>query len=310
MADIPGHPPYPSGEQHSIGHGDQSAVVVEVGGGLREYRVDGFDVLDGFPADGMIHAARGALLLPWPNRLRDGRYRFDGEDHQLALTEPARGNAIHGLTRWASWQPLEYAPDRVVMAHLLHPQPGYPYTLALRAEYSLSSAGLRVAITGHNLGDRPAPFGAGQHPYLRVDEGLIDSARVRSPARLRFRADRRQIPAGEPEPVRGKYDLRRGTRLGRRRLDTAFTGLERDPDGLARFVMTGRGRQVEVWMDGGFEHLMVFTGDTLGPDEHRRGLAVEPMTCAPNAFQNGIGLRVLQPGESFTATWGITVEKP
>jgi aldose 1-epimerase len=300
--------PYPSGDQHPIGHGNQAAVAVEVGGGLREYRVDGFDVLDGYPAEAMATAARGAPLLPWPNRLRDGRYRFRGEEHQLPLSEPTQHNALHGLTRWCSWQQFEYAPDHVVLTHVLHPQPGYPFTLALSADYRLSAAGLRVALSGRNLGGQPAPFGAGQHPYIRVDDTTIDSARLRAPAGLRFRTDRRQIPVGDPEPVRGKYDLRRRPRIGKRVLDTAFTGLERDPDGLARVVMTGRERRVTVWMDSGFEHLMLFTGDTLAPDERRRGLGVEPMTCAPNAFQNGIGLRVLEPGEAFTASWGITVE--
>lgn len=301
--------PYPSGEQHPIGFRDQTAVAVEVGGGLREYRVDGFDVLDGYRPDELATAARGVPLLPWPNRLRDGRYEFGGETHQLPLTEPARRNALHGLARWSSWQVAEHAADHVVLSHVLHPQPGYPFTLDLSVGYSLSAAGLRVVITGRNLGPTPAPFGAGQHPYIRVDEGLIDSALVRAPAALRFRSDRRQIPVGEPVAVRGKYDLRRGLRLGARRLDTAFTGLARDGDGLARVVMTGRRRRVTVWQDAAFEHLMLFTGDTLATAERRRGLGVEPMTCAPNAFQNGIGLRVLKPGEACTASWGITVEK-
>ncbi|TMF87017.1 MAG: aldose epimerase [Chloroflexi bacterium] len=302
--------PYPSGEQHAISFGEQTAVVVEVGGGLREYRVDGFDVVDGYAPEQLATAARGAPLMPWPNRLRDGRYRFDGVDYQLPLTEPAQRNALHGLARWSAWQRSQHAPERVVMTHLLHPQPGYPFTLGLSADYSLSAAGLKVVLTGRNLGPRPAPFGAGQHPYVRVARGLIDGARVRSPAALRLRTDGRQIPVGEPVPVRGKYDLRRSPRLGPRVLDTAFTGLERDPDGLARVVMTGPQRRVTVWLDAGFEHLMLFTGDTLAGAERRRGLGVEPMTCAPNAFQSGLGLRVLEPGEELTASWGITVEKP
>jgi aldose 1-epimerase len=300
--------PNPSGEQFAIAHGNQSAVVVEVGGGIREYRVDGFDVIDGYPVDAMATAARGVPLLPWPNRLRDGRYRFQGTDYQLPLTEPAKRNALHGLSRWSSWRRVEQSPDRVAVELVQHPQPGYPFTLLYSVEYALSAAGLRVAVTGRNLGSRAAPFGAGQHPYIRVDDDTIDSARLRAAAGVRFRTDRRQIPVGDPEPVGGKYDLRRERRIGRRTLDTGFTELERDPDGLARVVMTGRARRVTVWMDRGFEHLMLFTGDTLDPRERRRGLGVEPMTCAPNAFQNGIGLRVLEPGAAFTATWGIAVE--
>ena len=301
--------PHPSGEQFPIAHGNQSAVVVEVGGGLREFRVDGFDVVDGYPLDSLATAARGAPLLPWPNRLRDGRYRFRGVDQQVALTEPVRHNALHGLARWSAWRRVEHAPDHVAVELVQHPEPGYPFTLLYSVDYRLSAGGLRVAVTGRNLGADPAPFGAGQHPYIRVDADLIDAARVRAPGGLRFRTDRRLIPVGDPEPVRGKYDLRRERRLGRRALDTAFTGLVRDPDALARVVMTGRERRVTVWMDRGFEHVMLFTGDSLGPAERRRGLGVEPMTCAPNAFQNGIGLRVLEPGAAFTATWGITVER-
>ncbi|HEX6547722.1 MAG TPA: aldose 1-epimerase family protein [Candidatus Dormibacteraeota bacterium] len=300
--------PPPSGAQCEIGHGNQRAVIVEVGGGLRSYQVGGFDVLDGYRVDQMCTGGRGAPLIPWPNRLRDGRYDFAGQSHQLALTEPSKRNAIHGLLRWQRWSFTDHGADRVTVEAVLHPQPGYPFTLAASIEYALTAGGLRVAITGRNLGSEPLPFGAGQHPYIRVDDGGIDSARVESPARTRLLVDRRQVPTGERAPVAGKHDLRRPRRIGRRMLDAPYTDLERDADGLARVVMSGRRRRVTVWMDAGFPHLMLFTGDTLAPDQRRRGLAVEPMTCPPNAFQTGEDVKPLGPGEAFTATWGITVE--
>src|SRR5436190_6409133 len=117
----------PSGRQHRIAHGDQEAIVVEVGGGLRTYRAGGQDVLDGYGEDEMCTAARGQLLLPWPNRIAGGCYRFDGNQLQLPLTEPEQDNAIHGLVRFAAWTATEVEPGRVVMEHLLHPQPGYPF---------------------------------------------------------------------------------------------------------------------------------------------------------------------------------------
>src|SRR2546427_11012114 len=85
----------------------------------------------------MCTVARGAPLLPWPNRLADGRYEFDGATHQTPLPEPERHNAIHALTRWLSWAASVTEADRVVMELLLHPQRGSPFTLSLPTEYGL-----------------------------------------------------------------------------------------------------------------------------------------------------------------------------
>ena len=122
----------PSGEQITTVAGDQQAVVVEVGGGLRSYSVGGRDLVDGYSADEMSSSGRGQVLIPWPNRLQDGTYDFDGQRHQLPLNEPERHNAIHGLVRWAPWTIVEREPDRVTMEHVLYPQPGYPFSLRIR----------------------------------------------------------------------------------------------------------------------------------------------------------------------------------
>ena len=157
-------PTRPSGRQIEITHADQSAWIVEVGGSLRAYQVGDHDVLDGYSADERCTAARGQSLIPWPNRLRDGRYRFADRDHQLPLTEPDKRNAIHGLTRWANWTPADHAVNRVTMRHRLHPQPGYPFALDLEITYSLADDGLHVHTTATNIGTTPAPYGTGAHP--------------------------------------------------------------------------------------------------------------------------------------------------
>jgi aldose 1-epimerase len=137
----------PCGEQIEIALGDQRAVVVEVGGGLRAYSAGGRELIDGYGPDEMCASGRGQVLIPWPNRLEDGCYEFDGRRHQLALNEPEHGNAIHGLVRWANWTAAEREPHRAGMAHVLHPQPGYPFSLGLRVEYTLTDGGLRVRTT-------------------------------------------------------------------------------------------------------------------------------------------------------------------
>ena len=294
--------PPPSGAQYRLTSGEQQATVVEVGGGLRTYTAGGVDVLDGYAEHEMASGGRGQHLLPWPNRVRDGRYPFAGTDHQLALTEPARGNANHGLVRWANWAAAVEEPDRVVMALVLHPQPGYPFTLGLSVEYRLGPEGLSVATTAANLGDGPCPYGAGSHPYLVVGTELVDEAVLQVPADTRLESDDRGIPVGEV-PVDGTpYDFRRPLPIGDLVVDSAYTDLTGTEAVLAA---RDGGRRVRLWWDASYRWVMVFTGDTLDPARRRRGLAVEPMTCAPNAFVSGDGLRVLEPGERWTTTWGI-----
>jgi aldose 1-epimerase len=114
----------PSGEQYELVFEHQRTTVVEVGGGLRTYSVGAREILDGYAEDEMCTSGRGQVLAPWPNRIEDGAYTFDGVDHQLALTEPTASNALHGLVRWASWSALERDEARVTMGYILHPQPG------------------------------------------------------------------------------------------------------------------------------------------------------------------------------------------
>ena len=290
----------PTGRQFEISFGDQRAWIVEVGGGLRRYRVDGREIVDGYAEDELCRSGRGQCLIPWPNRIRDGQYEFAGVHQQLALSEAGKRNAIHGLVRWANWTLATHAADRVVVSYVLHPQPGYPHTLALSTAYHLGARGLTVETTVVNAGPTECPFGAGAHPYLTPGAATVDDALLRAPGRTRLIADARGIPTGS-EPVAGtEFDFCDPRKIGRLVLDSAFTDLKRGDDGTAR-VEFGR---TALWFGEEYTHVMLFTGDTL-PDIARRALAVEPMTCAPNAFQSGDGLLTLAPGASFVARWGI-----
>ncbi|MPY91569.1 MAG: hypothetical protein GEV08_00485 [Acidimicrobiia bacterium] len=297
----------PSGEQYSITHGSQTVVITEVGASLRDYTAAGRPVLDGYGAEEPCTGGRGQSLLPWPNRVRGGRYPWQGSTEQLDLTEPDKGGAIHGLTRWANWRLVERSGHRARFAYVLHACPGWPFVLGCELDYSLGDAGLTVRTTATNLGRRACPYGTGAHPYLHAGAPTIDSARLAVPARRYLPVDGAGIPTGQA-PVDGTpYDLRRARQLGDRRLDTAYTDLERDGDGRARAHLTRPdGRRVALWLDEAYSYLQAFTGDTLPePDRRRTGLAVEPMTCAPDAFNSGAGLVVLGPGDTHTAAWGI-----
>ena len=297
-------PNSPSGEQVELTVEDQHVVVVGVGGGLRRYDVGDESVLDGYSVVSMCASGRGQLLAPWPNRVQDGSYEFEGERYQLAIDEPERQNAIHGLVRWSTWSVTDHEPQRAVLEQRLHPSPGYPFTLDLRVEYSLADDGLVVRAAATNVGEEPCPYGFGAHPYLSAGGGLVDELELCIPAGTALISDERSIPKGRRSVDGTELDFRVSKQLGSVQLDHCFTDLVRGGDGRVRVELGGR---ATLWADESFPYVMVFTGDAL-PDVARRSVAVEPMTCAPNAFRSGDGLVRLVPGETHSGSWGITPE--
>ncbi len=301
-------PPVPvTGEIYAISAGDYRATVTELGAGLRTLTVGGQPVVAGYDADELPPASAGQLLAPWPNRIDRGQYTFGDRTFQLALTEPARGNAIHGLTRWAAWHVRSHAADQVELGLRLLGRPGYPFCLELRAGYRLSpETGLEVTVTALNAGSSPAPYGTGSHPYLLAGAGLVDDWTLQLPAASWQPADDRGIPSGPPQDVDGSaFDFRQPRPIGVTELDHAFTGLDTDADGRAWARLAGPAAEVALWAGLGHRWLQVFTGDALGPDARRRAVAIEPMTCPPNAFASGTDVLVLQPGDSVIHRWGI-----
>jgi len=298
----------PSGEQIDLRCDGHHAVIVEVSGGVRTYDVDGVPLIDGYGPGEVCSDGRGQLLVPWPNRLRDGRYTFDGTDYQVPLSEPEKMNAIHGFLRWESWSVAERSDRSVLMEHTLHPRDGYPFALRMSVEYCVSGEGLASTVTATNVGDRRCPYGMGAHPYLRVDADTLEDCWLEAPAGRHLIADDRGIPIAAAGVEGTPFDFRGGRQILDTQLDTAFTDLGRDAAGRA-WVRLRRGRDdggVGLWMNQRYPYYMLFTGDSL-PDTQarRRSIGVEPMTCAPNAFASGAGLITLAPGESVVSSWGI-----
>jgi aldose 1-epimerase len=297
----------PSGAQFELTHGAQRATIVEVGGGIRAYSVAGRDVLDPYPAEAICDGGHGAVLVPWPNRLGGGRYTFDGVERQLDLSEPARANAIHGLMRWRTWRALEQEPSAVTMGARLLPQPGYPFALDLRIEYRLDESGLSVACSALNIGTGPCPYGFGQHPYLSPGVGALDECSLQLRARSLLVLDEQTLlPIGRAEVAGSELDFNTPRALGAAVIDVGYTDLERDTNGLAGATLIAPdGARIELWADQHHTVLQLFTGDTLAPARRRRGLALEPMTCPPDAFRSGDGLLRLDPGQSQRTRWGV-----
>ncbi|MDC5699325.1 aldose 1-epimerase family protein [Intrasporangium calvum] len=296
----------PTGQQWTIGRGPFEASVVEVGGGLRSLTMDGAPLVAGFGADEPCQSGRGQQLMPWPNRIRDGRYTWQGKQQQLPITEVPKGNASHGLVRWAIWELIELEPDSVTVGYRLYPQPGWDHPLDLRTTYVLDDTGLVVTAAARNVGTAPAPFGYGAHPYLAIGDTALDDVWVKVPASTWLQTDERGLPTGRAAVADTPLDLRTGRPLGDTKLDTPFTDVLRDPDGMWRCtVATGAAGRIDLWADDAFPWLQVFTG-VVEKGLGQPGIAIEPMTCPAEAFNSGDSLITLAPGDEWTGTWGIS----
>ena len=290
----------PTGAQFELRRGRQRLVVTEVGAGMRSWTVGSNELLPSFTPGAYDATFSGRVLVPWPNRVRDGRYELDGVEHRLELSEPERRTALHGLVLQSRWRGVRTSARRVSLSYALSPRQGYPFELALSVSYELASGGVVMTLHATNVGTQRAPFGAGLHPYLTPGTTDVEDMVLEVPARARVPVDDRLLPTGAAVPVDGtELDFRRPRRLGRVPVDACFGELDRSPAGVARMRLgagTGGG-QLTVWMDERFRFVQVFTAEGA--------VAVEPMTCAPDAFNSGDGLVVLEPGASFTGRCGL-----
>lgn len=297
-----------SGRQYSITSGGYAATIASVGASLRILTFAGRDLVVPFEADVVRPGYRGATLAPWPNRIVDGEYSFGGVDHRLALTEPARGHALHGLLGWVDWAAVETASDRVVLEATIPAQDGYPFRVQVQTAYIIDRDGLTQTVTATNLDAEPAPWGTGPHPYLWAGDGGVDAWTLDLPASevLLVTDDRLSPVRVESVDLVPEFDFRAPRPIDATFIDHAFTTLARDAAGIATVsVRAADGHGAAITFDERCPWVQVHTADTPLPATHRIGLAVEPMTCPPDAFNSGVDLIVLEPGESHTADWRI-----
>lgn len=287
-----------SGTQYRLSNDTAKVQIASVGATLRQYRHGGRDLVVPFEADEVRPLYRGATLAPWPNRVVDGRYSLDGQEYQLGLNEVAHGHALHGLVAWLDFQLVDQSSDSVTLAATVEPQTGYPWRIAIETTFTLTDQGLSQEVRATNLSATPAPFGAAPHPYLMA-EGPLDEWTLELPAGKVLLTDDRLSPTDLVEVTvdADRFDFRTARRIGNTAVDHAFTDLTRDAEGHATVrVIAPTGRGVAMTWDARCPWVQVHTADLpAGNPSHRIGLAVEPMTCAPNAFNSHSGLIVLGP---------------
>ena len=297
----------PSGEQIAIAHGDQRAVVTEVGATLRTYVKGGLSVIEGFAGEEVPTGARGQLLYPWPNRIGEGEWTFSGRSARPSVDDLTHATAIHGLVRWRPFRIDAVNQNRCVMSLLLHPSPAYPFLSEVSVAYHLGSLGLTVTTTVTNRDGVPLPFGVGFHPYLAVTTPTIEGALLEVPAKSYVAVGERQLPTGEILPLAGQQlDFSTRKSLSGHELDVTYTDLLRDDSGLAvATLQDGEGGEIDLSVDRNFPYVQVYTGDGLEKGRRRTSVAIEPMTCPPDALRSGKDVVILEPGQHWAGSWRL-----
>ncbi len=276
--------------------------------GFNAYRwtFDGKEILYRDPAffDELKPTRSGwPILYPFPNRIRDGRFTWDGKTYQLPLNDPAGKNAIHGFVASRPWRVVEHGADAfqawvtaefegaraAADAHEL-----WPCDYCLRITYRLSLYCLRVEATVENPGPKPLPFGLGYHPYFRVapfggDQACIDIAASKEWRLVDSLPTGTQLSFNWPQQRFAQIQLDHLlTDVPISRADTRECGAIESLEGRRLVVEAGRD----------FREVVVFT------PPHRQAICFEPYTCttdAINLHQRGVdaGLRILPPGERW-----------
>jgi aldose 1-epimerase len=295
----------PTGDQHVITHGSFRAVITQVAAALREFTVGGVDLTEPYPESVSPPFGDGIVLVPWPNRVEDGLWSLDGKPQQLDITEPARHNALHGLLRNVGYTLVDVQPNAVTLDATVFPQHGYPFHLATTVRYELTDSGLAVTHTVRNLSAAKAPVAIGTHPFLTIGDVPTEQLTLTVHATTRFEVDARLNPIAELPVAGSRFDLRSGRLVGELDLDDAFGGVE-TVDGVSAVLAAPDGREVRLVQDENHGYVQVFTTRDF-PKKGGPGLAVavEPMTAPPNAFNSGLGLMWVEPGQSWSVGWGI-----
>jgi len=297
----------PSGEQIAIAHGDQRVVITEVGATLRTFVKGGVSVVEGFAGEEVPSHARGQVLFPWPNRIGDGEWKFSGRVARPTVDDVEHATASHGLARWRPFRIDAVNQNRCVLSLLLHPTPDYPFLSEISVMYHLGSLGLTVTTTVTNRDEVPLPFGVGFHPYLSVTTPTIEGSQLEIPAKAYVAVDDRQLPTGEILPLVGhQLDFTKRKSLSGHELDVTYTELVRDDTGLAVATLEdAHGGEIELSVDRNFPYLQVYTGDHLEKGRRRTSVAIEPMTCPPDALRSGKDVVVLEPGQHWAGSWRL-----
>ena len=283
-----------SGREVVLSAGDYEARIVTVGAGLAGLTYRGHELIVAHRVDECPPAYLGKVLMPWPNRVAGGSYTWEGTSYDLPVDEPAFGTSLHGFVAFQEWDIVEADASSVLLRTLIAARYSYPWTLVASARYSLDAhAGLSIELSATNIGEGTAPYGVGFHPYLAIDDTQANDLELEIPASIIYEADANMIPVVAHDVADFGLDFRSPSVVGDARLDHCFAGL---PQGTWTVTLRDRASGVGVSLSSDARWLQVYSADYIG----RVGVAVEPMSCPPNAFNSGTDVVALAPGQDYT----------
>ncbi len=289
-----------SGRVYTLSVAPYEARIVEVGAGLASLTFDGRNIVVPHDVSAVAPAHLGKILAPWPNRLAKGAYTFAGRSYQLPISDLGSNSAIHGLLAWKEWHVVNAGIDELVLQTRVTPVYGYPFEIEAEVRYFLCpEKGLSVKISLYNRGDEDAPAGIGQHPYLCCADSAADDLKLTLPCNEVFTVDENLNPR-QVVPVSSlNLDYQNGRLISQTLIDHTFKC--QSQESLAS-IQSG---DLKVSLLSNAKYLQVYTADKLG----RVGVAIEPMTCPPNAFNSGIDLAVLRPKEQLSLTFSLSAQR-
>jgi galactose mutarotase-like enzyme len=282
-------------------------VISADGGALISYVYRGFDYFGMRLGSRYIEGSQGQVLIPWPNRIQDGRYSYMGYEYQLPINEVEKHNSIHGLIRWTKFKLVKVLTDSVDLMATLVAQPGYPFELEIYLTYRLLKDSVSVQTKVVNLSNRIAPLGIGWHPYFRVSDGLIDACKLTIPADSVLVTDSRAIPTITNKIIGSELDFTRDKIIADVVFDTCYLNFN---SSKLKAVLTDPAEKISLVLtaDLPYKYLMVYSGDTLKDEsKRRRQIALEPMTCPPNALKTQTDILEISPKQSVISSWKVTI---
>ncbi len=295
-------------------NGEYATILPDFGGNVNQIvlvKNDGelLSVIDGYitEAEAKQNAGyRSSKLMPFPNRLCDGKYTFDQKKYQCDISRPQEAHAIHGLWHSTKMQVIKLkSTEKKATLHLLHTYKGgdngYPFKCTILYKYRLSNKGFRCTTEVLNEGKTPMPFGDGWHPYFKLDSPSIDDLEMITPPVRYLVNNNRNVPTGE---LVSFLDFFQGASLAQTNLDHGFKLLQ--SNGKAKTILRNplTKTAIKIWQQAGeqqYDYLQIYT-----PND-RKTIAIEPMTCAANAFNNNLGTIIIAPKETWTSKYGVAI---
>ncbi len=291
---------------------ERLVVLPDMGGMLLDYKLlinqQLIPVLDSYQTDAELmetigNSFKGSFLFPFPNRVDGGKYQFKGKQYQLNVNFSNENNAIHGLLFDKKFVKTSETIDQhnctLVLSHSDNNLPGYPFAFRIDIVYTLNQQSeLSICTRITNTGDQNMPAGIGWHPYLTLG-CKVDELKLSFPAAEKYITNQRMLPTGEHNAYN---DFTKLKQIDNNRFDTCFKVATNT--GHAETILCNSNLKggIKVWQKTGpnqYNFLQLYT-----PDQ-RQSIAIEPMTCLPNAFNINSEFLDLPPGSSHEVEWGI-----